>query len=80
MAKIIFTMFYNNNLKGYGKGYVGQKNVAERPSKDHRRITYLGVENQRLALLCDSYAQCTGFQWICNCHIEGIYNPQRRHI
>lgn len=31
-------MFYNKNLKGYGKGYVGRKNVAERPSKDRRRI------------------------------------------
>lgn len=32
-------MFYNNNLKGYGKGYVGRKkNVAEGPPRDRRRI------------------------------------------
>lgn len=71
-------MFYNNNLKGYGKGYVGRKNVAERPPKDRRGITNLGVENQRLVILCDSNTQYAGFQEICNCHEEGIYNPRRR--
>ena len=64
-------MFYNNNLKGYGKGYVGRKMVAERPSKDRRGTINLWVENQRFAILCDSCAQCAGFQRICNCHIEG---------
>lgn len=64
-------MFYNNNLKGYGKGYVGRKMVAERPSKDRRGITNLWVENQRLAILYDSYAQCANFQEICNCDIKG---------
>lgn len=39
--------------------------------KDHRRITDLWIENQQLAILYDSRAQCTGFQEICNCHKEG---------
>ena len=34
-------MFYNNNVKGYGKGYVGRKScrrmTAERPPKDRRQ-------------------------------------------
>ena len=51
---------------------------AGRPPRGRRRITDLWIENQQLAILYDSYAQCTGFQEICNCHIEGIYNPQRR--
>lgn len=83
-------MFYNNNLKGYGKGYVGRKNVAERPpwcavgsaDKDRRamasawptRITNLGIENQQLVILFGSHTQCAGFQGICNCHIEGGKN------
>lgn len=64
-------MFYNIIVRGYGIGYVLRKMVAERPSKDRRRITNLWVENQQLAILHDSYAQCAGFQRICNCHIEG---------
>lgn len=68
-------MFYNNNLKGYGKGYVGRKKcrrmTAERPPKDRRGITDLWVENQQLAIMFGLHAQCADFQWICNCHIEG---------
>lgn len=68
--------------------------VAESPSNDRRamasawptRITNLGGENQRLAILYDSRTQCTGFQEICNCHKEGTKwyavglsdNPRRR--
>jgi len=68
--------------------------VAERPSNGRRamasawptRITNLGGENQRLAILYDSRTQCTGFQEICNCHKEGTKwyavgladNPHRR--
>lgn len=57
------------------KNLYGEKNcrrrTAERPSKDRRGITNLWIENQRLATLHDSYAQCAGFQGLCNCHIEG---------
>ena len=52
--------------------------VAERPSKNRRRITSLWVENQQLAILFGSHTQCTGFQEICNCHKEGTKNPRRR--
>lgn len=31
-------MFYNIIVRGYGIGYVLRKMVAERPSKDRRRI------------------------------------------
>lgn len=52
--------------------------VAERPPKDRRRITSLRIENQQLAIMFGLHAQCAGFQDICNCHIEGTKNPQRR--
>lgn len=51
---------------------MGHRETVERLSKDRLGITNLWVENQRFAILYDSYAQCAGFQEICNCHIEGI--------
>ena len=64
-------MFYNIIVRGYGIGYALRKMVAERPPKDRREITSLGIENQQLVILFGSHTQCAGFQRICNCHIEG---------
>ena len=58
----------------------GRRETVEGSSKDRRGITNLWVENQRLAILYDSYAQCAGFQGVCNCYIEGTKKAYRRGI
>ena len=52
--------------------------VAERPSRDRRRIVMLYVENQQVVIVCGWFMQCADSQVLRYCGKEGTKNPHRR--